>query len=70
VIDRCFVADGYRWIVDYKTARLPDDELPQRAESYRPQLERYVRLFAGDAFPVKAAIYFPLQGKLIELPLG
>lgn len=70
VIDRSFIADGARWIIDYKTARLPDAELAARAESHRPQLERYARLFAGDPLPVRAAIYFPLQGRLIELPLG
>ena len=69
VIDRSFIADGARWIIDYKTARLPDAELAARAESHRPQLERYARLFAGDPLPVRAAIYFPLQGRLIELPL-
>jgi ATP-dependent exoDNAse (exonuclease V) beta subunit len=68
VIDRTFVADGCRWIIDYKTVRLPDSELPKRAESYRPQLERYAALFAGDPLPLRLAIYFPLQGKLLELP--
>lgn len=70
VIDRSFIADGARWIIDYKTARLPDAELAARAESHRPQLERYARLFAGEPLPVRAAIFFPLQGRLIELPLG
>jgi ATP-dependent exoDNAse (exonuclease V) beta subunit len=71
VIDRIFVADGCRWIIDYKTARLPEAELPPRAESYRPQLERYASLFAGDALPLRLAVYFPLQGRLIELaPAG
>ncbi|MDE2440238.1 MAG: UvrD-helicase domain-containing protein, partial [Betaproteobacteria bacterium] len=46
VIDRSFVADGCRWIVDYKTARLSEAELRARAESYRPQLERYAGLFS------------------------
>lgn len=67
VIDRVFVADACRWIIDYKTVRLPDAELPQRAESYRPQLERYASLFAGDPLPLRLAVYFPLQGRLIEL---
>jgi hypothetical protein len=69
-IDRSFVADGARWIIDYKTARLPESELADRAESHRPQLERYARLFAGDPLPVRLAIYFPLQGRLVELPLN
>jgi ATP-dependent exoDNAse (exonuclease V) beta subunit len=68
VIDRIFVADGARWIIDYKTVRLPDDELAARAETYRPQLERYAGLFAGDPLPLRLAIFFPLQGILVELP--
>src|SRR5574343_701663 len=67
VIDRSFVADGCRWIIDYKTVRLPEDELPKRAASYRPQLARYAGLFAGDPLPLRLAIYFPLQGRLVEL---
>ncbi len=70
VIDRSFVAEGCRWIIDYKTARLPESELRQRAESHRPQLERYAALFAGDPLPIRAAIFFPMQGVLLELPLG
>jgi len=67
VIDRVFVADGCRWIVDYKTVHLPDDELAGRAESYRPQLERYAALFRGDPLPLRLAIYFPLQGRLVTM---
>jgi ATP-dependent exoDNAse (exonuclease V) beta subunit len=70
VIDRVFMADGYRWIIDYKTVRVADAELPQRAESYRPQLDRYARLFAGDLLPLRQAIFFPMQGRLVELPPG
>jgi ATP-dependent helicase/nuclease subunit A len=68
IIDRVFVVEGCRWIVDYKTVRVGADELPQRAEGFRPQLERYARLFRDDALPLRMAVYFPLQGVLIELP--
>ena len=68
VIDRVFVSGGYRWIVDYKTVRLPEEALPARAESYRPQLERYAGLFADERLPLRLAIFFPLQGCLVELP--
>ena len=64
------MADGCRWIIDYKTARLPEAELPQRAASYRPQLERYARLFADDPLPVWGGDIFPMQGCLVELPLA
>ena len=71
VIDRIFVADGARWIVDYKTVQLADpvsdDFLRQRAETYRPQLERYARLFAASTLPLRLAIFYPLQAKFVEL---
>ena len=69
VIDRIFVADGCRWIIDYKTVRLPEAELAIRAESYRPQLERYASLFADAGLPLRLAIFFPVQDRLIELSL-
>ena len=67
IIDRVFVADGCRWIIDYKTVRAPLAELPQRAAGFRPQLERYAGLFAGEALPLRLAIYFPIQACLLEL---
>jgi ATP-dependent exoDNAse (exonuclease V) beta subunit len=67
IIDRCFVADGCRWIIDYKTVHLPETELAARAAVHRPQLERYAGLFVGTVPPVRMAIYFPLQDRLIEL---
>lgn len=67
VIDRVFIADGARWIVDYKTVRAPQEELPARAEGFRPQLERYARLFASDPLPLRLAVWFVLQGRLVEL---
>ena len=72
VIDRTFVAAGVRWIVDYKTLQLAElasaELLAQRAEMHRPQLERYARLFADGGLPLRLAIYYPLQAKLVELP--
>jgi len=71
VIDRIFVADGCRWIIDYKTVLAGADEpaaaLEARAGEYRPQLERYAALFSADPLPLRTAIYFPLQGVLVEL---
>ncbi len=72
VIDRSFVADGSRWIIDYKTLLHggdADDEtaLRQRAESHRPQLLRYADLFRGEGLPIRTAIFYPCQGCLIEL---
>jgi ATP-dependent exoDNAse (exonuclease V) beta subunit len=67
VIDRVFIADGVRWIVDYKTVRATPEELPARAEGFRPQLDRYAALFANDPLPLKLAVWFVLQGRLVEL---
>jgi len=72
VIDRIFVADGCRWIIDYKTVQAAAAESPillqAKAEEYRPQLERYAGLFAADSLPLRMAIFFPVQGILVELP--
>ncbi|MDD2743584.1 MAG: UvrD-helicase domain-containing protein [Rhodocyclaceae bacterium] len=71
VIDRIFIADGERWIVDYKTVQVPDnapaDFLTQRAETYRRQLEGYAGLFAASDLPLRLAIFYPLQASLVEL---
>jgi len=66
VIDRTFVADGYRWVIDYKTSMPRDGEvvadfLYREAEHYREQLNTYVYLLSqqGNHFQIKAALYFP-----------
>ena len=68
VIDRIFVVNGERWIIDYKTVHEPPALLPSRAAGFRAQLERYAALFADDPLPVRMAVYFPVQGELVELP--
>ncbi len=76
VVDRTFVANNIRWIVDYKTLALPVDlpenTLKNTAENYREQLETYAALFNGEGFnaenlAVKIAVYFLSVGKLVEL---
>jgi ATP-dependent exoDNAse (exonuclease V) beta subunit len=66
VVDRSFVEDGVRWIIDYKTAR-PEEILAAHAERYRPQLERYADLFGEDPLPKRAAIFYVALGQLVEL---
>jgi ATP-dependent helicase/nuclease subunit A len=64
-IDRAFVADGARWIVDYKTStheggRL-DEFLDREVDRYRLQLENYARLLTQiEGRPVRLGLYFPL----------
>jgi ATP-dependent exoDNAse (exonuclease V) beta subunit len=67
VIDRTFVADGVRWIVDFKTGTHEgaDSEafLDRERIRYEPQLDRYARIVrALDPRPIRLGLYYPLQG--------
>ena len=72
VVDRCFIDNGERWIIDYKSTRLAQDvdtgQLLQAAEKFEPQLAAYAELFAAEGLPLRKAIYFMDIGKLCELP--
>ena len=66
VIDRTLVADGCRWVIDYKTSTPGRDEteaefLNREAEQYRDQLNTYMQLLTmqSDHFPMRGALYFP-----------
>ena len=72
-LDRTFVADGKRWIVDFKTSQHEGGGLNEFLDSevarYAPQLERYaVAVAATDSRPVQLALYFPLLGELRAWP--
>ena len=74
-LDRTFVADGRRWIVDFKTSEHEGGSLRAFADSevarYAPQLERYARaVAASDGRPVQLGLYFPLLGELRSWPAG
>jgi ATP-dependent exoDNAse (exonuclease V) beta subunit len=65
VLDRTFIAEGVRYVVDFKTgAHLGGDPttfLAREFERYRPQLARYARIVrALDPRPVRVALYHPL----------
>jgi ATP-dependent exoDNAse (exonuclease V) beta subunit len=73
VIDRSFVADGARWIVDFKTGMHEgadvDTFIDREVVRYRGQLERYARFVrALDARPIRLGLYFPLQRAWREWP--
>jgi len=54
-LDRSFVADGVRWIVDYKTGA--------EQEHYRSQLDRYAELVSRlDHRPIRLGLFYPLTG--------
>jgi ATP-dependent exoDNAse (exonuclease V) beta subunit len=72
VIDRSFVTDGVRWVVDFKTSTHSGAGLEQFLESeierYRPQLTLYCMLASRvGPEPVRAALYFPWLGEFREL---
>ena len=77
IIDRTFVADDVRWVVDYKTSEPRHGEalpafLSGEGERYRVQLATYAELFRSlePHRPVRAALYFPLIDAWHEIPLA
>lgn len=78
VIDRTFVDQGVRWIIDYKSSEPAagqnlNDFLQQEVGLYRPQLARYRALFTPqetsdeNTVAIKTALYFPLLAHLEEV---
>ncbi|AGX88308.1 UvrD-helicase domain-containing protein [Candidatus Symbiobacter mobilis] len=75
VVDRTFVDNGVRWIVDYKTTRAmgeggatqPEATLPPEAlEQYREQLLRYRSLFDAEQ-PVRMGVFWTTVGRWVEV---
>jgi len=74
-LDRTFVADGERWIVDFKTSRHEGGDraafLDSEVERYRPQLDRYAAALAAiERRAVRVALYFPLLKELRSWSAG
>ena len=66
IIDRTFVAEDVRWIIDYKSVPVTEsDDLPLLAASFKMQLTHYAQLFRQDGLPVKTAIMFLSIGQLV-----
>jgi ATP-dependent exoDNAse (exonuclease V) beta subunit len=64
-LDRTFVDEGIRWIIDYKTGSHEggnlESFLDSERERYRPQLESYARLMSRlDSRPIRLGLYFPM----------
>ena len=71
VVDRSFIEDGVRWIIDYKTADMGDTadilRLTDHAGRYRSQLESYAALFAAEGLPQRLAVFYVAHGILVTL---
>ena len=73
VIDRTFIENKTRWIIDYKTGRHEGKSLKNflntEAERYAPQLGRYETLLKeyGEIYPIRKGLYFPLIKEWIEI---
>jgi ATP-dependent helicase/nuclease subunit A len=71
VVDRCFVENGVRWIIDYKTVDLGENAGSARLQAYavrfRPQLESYAALFAAEGLPLRLAVFYVAHGILASL---
>jgi ATP-dependent exoDNAse (exonuclease V) beta subunit len=71
-IDRTFIENGIRWIVDYKLASIEggsrDAFIKAQVEKYRPDLELYAKLMSRfDPRPLRCALYFPLLSEFAVL---
>jgi ATP-dependent exoDNAse (exonuclease V) beta subunit len=67
-VDRTFIEDGTRWLIDYKiTEQLGGDIrrfVQMQVDKYLPDMQRYVRVLrAFDPRPVRCALYLPLLGE-------
>ncbi|WP_196137493.1 exodeoxyribonuclease V subunit beta [Aliikangiella sp. G2MR2-5] len=66
IIDRTFVDEGVRWIVDYKSAQPQNNEsieafIKRESAAYMQQITDYFNMFIKlEELPVKAGLYFPM----------
>ena len=69
VVDRTFIEDNIRWIIDFKLTNfeVENKDLQTHAERYHHQLDNYAALFMHENIPIKKAIFYLSFGKLIIL---
>lgn len=72
ILDRSFVHEGERWIVDYKTSRHEggglEAFLDEEERRYAPQLERYrLAMQARESRPIRTGLYFPWHSAFREV---
>lgn len=71
-LDRTFIDDGIRWIIDYKTSSHGGGDLEafldSERERYAAQLGRYRKAMSlTETRPIKTALYFPLLDQFITI---
>jgi len=64
-IDRTFLKNNERWIIDYKYHKNDNDDLNKTALKYQQQLNLYAKFF--NEKKIKKAVYFLRQSKLVEI---
>lgn len=69
IIDRTFIDNDIRWIIDYKTTTPHTEDLNSffnaQIELHKEQLQNYVNIIKRfDSRPIQAGLYFPMLGKL------
>jgi ATP-dependent helicase/nuclease subunit A len=73
IIDRTFIADGIRWIVDYKSSepeagQTMHEFIARETATYKNQLQRYRMLLSSmESLPIKTALYLVSIGILVEV---
>jgi hypothetical protein len=64
LVDRTFIDQGVRWIIDFKTSEHQggnlDVFLDEQQRRYRDQMERYAHILGPLGNPVRLGLYFPL----------
>ncbi len=71
-IDRTFIREGKRWIIDYKNSQPRDDQsleafFEQEKQKHAVQLQQYAELFKEmENLPQQLALYFPRLCRLLE----
>ena len=66
VLDRTFIADGVRWIIDFKTATPSSNDIAAflqiQMKLHQDQLNQYANAVQtiDSNYPIKCALYFPL----------
>ncbi len=72
ILDRSFVHQGERWIVDYKTSRHEGGNLArfldEEQRRHAPQLDRYrLAMQERETRPIRTALYFPWHSAFREV---